>query len=137
MASDQGASALLLILHLLLPGHGLDLLGEDGLHGLVEHVLQALLGEGAALHVLAPQLLLDDLAGVLTRDGRILGVLGLAGVLLPLIDFVAHEDLRHVSDNILQLRVPLHNKPSTFLTALVKEAGSTTEKMMRKTSALG
>lgn len=137
MTSNQSASSLLLLLYLLLPGHRLDLLGEDGLHGLIEHVLEALLGESTALDVLAVQLLLDHLRSVLPRDRRILGVLSLEGVLLPLIDFVTHEDLWHIANDVLQLRVPLHTIVVTFLTALVKEAGSTTEKMIRKTSALG
>jgi hypothetical protein len=90
-----------------------------------------------ALHILALELLLDDLPSSLAHDRRLLGVLLQQGILITQVDLVADEDFRHVANVLLQLRVPLNQRGSTFLRALTKEEGSITEKTIRKTSQLG
>lgn len=122
---------------LFLLDHGLHLLLQDHAHGLVEDGLEALLRERAALHVLAFELVLDDLPCGFLHDGGVLGVFFHHGELVPQIDLVAHEDLRHVPDVLLQFGIPLYRVLGTFLRALTKEEGSMTEKTMRKTSQLG
>ena len=96
---------------------------DDDPHGLVEDALESLLGEGAALHVFALELFLDDFAGGFLHDGGFLGVLLVHGELFPQVDFVANEDLGDVSDVLLELGVPLGRGICTFLRALTKEEG--------------
>jgi len=56
---------------------------------------------------------------------------------IPEIDLIAHKrfDCRWV--RLCHFGVPLNKRSSTFLRALVKESGSTTEKMIKKMSAEG
>ena len=100
--SDQVAGGLLFLLD-----HGFHFGLHDDAHGLVEDVLEPVLGEGTALHVLALELLLDDFACGLLHDGGLLGVLFDCCVLVSQIDFVSDEDLGDVADVLLQLGVPL------------------------------
>lgn len=108
---------------LFLLDHRLHLLLQDHPHGLIEDRLQALLRERTALHVLAFELVLDDLPCSFLHNGRILGVFFHHGKLVPQIDLVAHEDLRHVPDVFLQFGIPLYSVLGTFLRALTKEEG--------------
>ena len=106
-------------------------------HSLVKNGLEAFLCQSTAFHVLALELLLDDLAGRLTQNRGLFWVLLVHSVLFPQIDLVTDEDLRDVSHVFLQFGVPLSRGFITFLRALTKEEGSTTEKTMRKTSQFG
>jgi hypothetical protein len=110
---------------------------DDNAHGLVEDGLEPLLGERAALHVLALELLLYDLTCRLLHDGSLFGVLLDQEVLIAQVDLVADKDLGDVADVLLQLGIPLRGESSTFLRAFSKDEGSITEKTMRKMSQLG
>ena len=119
---------------LFLADHGLGLGLQDHPHGLVEHVLEADLCKGAALHILALELLLDDFLGGFFHDGRFLRVLFLEGILVPQIDLISHEYFGGVPDDVLQFWVPLNQTHFTFFLALMNEDGSTTENTIRNTS---
>lgn len=106
-------------------------------HCSLEHFLQALASQCAALDVFAFQLVLNHCLRCLLCDRSCLRVLCVASGLLPQIHLVSHEDLDGSRHNSLDLRIPLSLSCRTFLRALVKEEGSMTEKAMRKTSVPG
>ena len=131
--SDEIAPRWLLFLF----DHGFHLLLEDYPHGFVEDRFESFLSEGAALHVLAFELLLYDFSGSFFHDWGFFGVFFHHSILISQIYLVSHKNLRHVAHIFLQLGVPLYYKEFTFLRALTKEEGSMTEKMTRKTSQFG
>ena len=110
---------------------------QNDAHGFVEDGLQAVLGQGAALHVLALELFLNNLPGAFLQNGLLLGIFLQNLVFLPQVDLVSHKNFRYVSYVLSQLRIPLYGRDVTFLRALTKDEGSTTEKTIRKTSQLG
>lgn len=114
---------------------------EDDADGLVEDLLESFLGEGTALDVLAAELG-DDLLrlGGIGRGVCYHGVLDHLGVVGDAeVDFVADEDLGDLGHLLLQLHVPLEivTMGSTFLTALLNEACSSTLNATRNTSLCG
>ena len=117
--------------------HGLDLPGKHLPHGFIEHFLESFTSEGATLDVLTVHLLFDHFFGISFLDRGLLGALVDGFKLFPLVDLVADEHLGGICNNSLQLRIPLNIASITFLTALVKLAGYTTENTIRKTSQLG
>lgn len=132
-ASDEGTRRTLLFLlddwlHFLLNHHP---------HSLVEDCLKAFLSQGTAFHVFALELLFDDLSSCFSHNRGFLRVFFYDCVFISQIDLVADKYFRHASDVLLELRIPLRQIFSTFFLALTKDAGSMTEKTMRKTSQLG
>ena len=95
------------------------------------------MSEGTAFHILAFELILDDLAGCFFHYWCIFWVFLGKGEFVSQIDFIAHKDLWHVPHVLLKFWVPLNDKILTFFLALTNEDGSMTEKTMRKTSQLG
>ena len=94
--SDQLATGLF-----FLSDHWLGLCLQNNAHCLVKHVLQALLGQSTALHVLALELFLDYFLRSFLHYWCLFGVTLLHGILVSQIDFVANEYFRYVSDVVL------------------------------------
>ena len=122
---------------MLLFHYWLHFLLDDDSHSLIENTFKAFLGQSTAFHVFALELFLNDFPGCFFHDGSLLGVFLVHGKFLSQVDLVANKDLGDVADILLELGVPLSRLIVTFLRALTKEEGSTTEKTMRKTSQLG
>ena len=102
ISSNQVAGGLLFLLD-----HGLHFGLHDDPHRLVENVFEPVLSERAALHVLALELLLDDLSGSFLHNRGFLRVFLHCGVFVPQVDFVSDKNFRHVTDVFLQLGIPL------------------------------
>jgi hypothetical protein len=137
VGSNQRASSTLLRSRcIILFLHGLDLLGQHSLHGLIKDVLEAFLSQGTALHVFRLHLLCHSCC-ICLQNGSVLCVFTSLGIFLSLINLISHKNLRNVANDALEFGIPLNRTVITFLVALMKEEGSTTEKTMRKISAFG
>lgn len=102
----------------LLLNYWLGLCLEHHAHCLVENLLQALLGQSTTLHILALELLFDDLAGRLLADRCFFRVLLLRSKLIPQVNLVPDKNLGDVSYTFLELRVPLSFKLNYFLASV-------------------
>lgn len=91
----------------LLNDHWLSLRFHDDSHGLVENVLESLLSQCTALHVLALEFFLDYFLRCFFHDGCLFGVFLQNSILISQIDFVAHKNFGNIANILLKLRVPL------------------------------
>lgn len=81
------------------------------------------MGQGAALHVSAAQLLFDKLLSCFFGDWNLSGIHSFFVGLLSKIDLVAHENFGNIGGVLRKLGEPLSRIKSTFLRAFTKELG--------------
>lgn len=86
---------------LFLLDHWFHLFLKDHSHGLIEDSLESLLCQRTAFHILAFELILDDLPCCFFHNWCIFWVFFHHGELITKIDFVADKDLRNVPDVFL------------------------------------